>query len=355
MDFTSALYLGFRHAHWELAPWRALTLGKPAALEASPAAGRLAAGLAELTGAADALLGPSTLHLFWDACTILAREPRVVFAADRGSYAVARWGLERAAAQGAEVRWFDHMDPLSLRRVLARRPGRPIVVTDGFCPACGRSAPLDEYAGIARRFGGRLLVDDTQALGLLGPAGGGSCRHHGIAGEDVIQIASLAKAFGAPLAVCAGSGEWTGRLRDGGMTQMHCSPPSEASIAAGLRALAINSRHGDALRARLDGLVTRFRRQARAGGVTLAGGAFPVQTVASSQAEAVHQRLTEQGLRTVLHRPRAGSSPCVSFIITAAHATWQIDAAAQMLLGAIAAGGRGERKRRHDVELAVHV
>ena len=82
-----------------------------------------------MTGAADALLGPSTLHLFWDACTILAREPRVVFAADRGSYAVARWGLERAAAQGAEV-------ALSYANIRAPVSGRVIdrLATSGVRP-----------------------------------------------------------------------------------------------------------------------------------------------------------------------------------------------------------------------------
>ena len=37
LDFTSALYLGMRHAHETLRPWAQLTTGRPAALE--PAAG----------------------------------------------------------------------------------------------------------------------------------------------------------------------------------------------------------------------------------------------------------------------------------------------------------------------------
>ena len=33
LDFTSALYLGFRHAYDTLRPWAQLTTGRPAALE----------------------------------------------------------------------------------------------------------------------------------------------------------------------------------------------------------------------------------------------------------------------------------------------------------------------------------
>jgi 8-amino-7-oxononanoate synthase len=60
-DFTSALYLGFTHPSGSLSPWRALTLGRPAALE-EPTGGRaLARELTQLIGGEAGMLYPSTL------------------------------------------------------------------------------------------------------------------------------------------------------------------------------------------------------------------------------------------------------------------------------------------------------
>ena len=78
-DFTSALYLGLEHASWSLPEWERLTLGKPAGLESPPGAAEVERNLAELTGCERALLAPSTLHLFWDLLTILARRDVNIF------------------------------------------------------------------------------------------------------------------------------------------------------------------------------------------------------------------------------------------------------------------------------------
>src|SRR4051812_46557747 len=97
LDFTSALYLGMTHPSASLAPWQALTLGRPAALEEPPGAGQVAADLARLTGAEAGLLFPSTLHLFRDLfrCVVTAANPAaargVVLLMDTQAYPIARW------------------------------------------------------------------------------------------------------------------------------------------------------------------------------------------------------------------------------------------------------------------------
>ena len=35
-------------------------------------------------------------------------------------------------------------------------------------PCCGAPAPLTDYLKILRTWGGHLIIDDTQALGILG-------------------------------------------------------------------------------------------------------------------------------------------------------------------------------------------
>ena len=96
-DFTSALYLDMQHPAETLARWPALTTGMPAALAEPPAARLVAQEIAQLVGSARAVLGPSTFHLFWDLCGMLADEG-YSFYVDSGAYPIARWGVERAAA-----------------------------------------------------------------------------------------------------------------------------------------------------------------------------------------------------------------------------------------------------------------
>jgi hypothetical protein len=155
-DFTSALYLGLRHGSDELRPWAQLTLGAPAALREEPLARAVASGVAELVGCEAGVAGASTLHVALDLGALAARE-RVALFVDAGSYAIQRWGAERASALGVPVTRFAEHDVGALARALrqgAAAGRRPVVIADGFCPACGELAPLPEYLQLARSRGG---------------------------------------------------------------------------------------------------------------------------------------------------------------------------------------------------------
>src|SRR3990172_5060128 len=217
LDFTSSPYLGMRHASHTLRPWAQLTTGVPAALRSPPNADAVADRLAHLIGCERATLGPSTLHLFWDFFGLLVSE-RIALYVDAGVYPIAWWGVERAVARGAPMRTFPHHDADALHQLLKHdryRRRSPLIVADGFCPGCGRHAPIAAYLDGVRAYGGQLIIDDTQAVGIFGhPAGanasygkggGGSLRWCDISRDDVILIASLAKGFGVPMAVLAGS------------------------------------------------------------------------------------------------------------------------------------------------------
>jgi 8-amino-7-oxononanoate synthase len=261
LDFTSSLYLGFEHASSDMPAWPQLTLGKPAALEVLPEIPRLERELASLAGCEQAVVGPSTLHLFWDLFGILANRDVSIFL-DRGAYPIARWGVEKAAASGVRVRTFPIRNVMALRWALndAGRT-RPVIVTDGFSPTSGAAAPLADYAELARSGGGLLVVDDTQALGVFGPSpevgspygkgGGGSLRKFGLETAGIVVVSSLAKAFGVPIAMLGGSAALVEEFRENSQTRVHCSPPSAADVAAACHALKENRRVGDALRSRL--------------------------------------------------------------------------------------------------------
>jgi 8-amino-7-oxononanoate synthase len=360
--FTSALYLGLRHPSASLQPWAALTTGEPAALGASPLVHRLARDLAVLQGCECATLGPSTLHLFWDLFGLLPCA-RTTICVDAGAYPIARWGAERAAARGAVVRGFRHHDAGALRRLLlSRRTGDrlpPVVVADGFCPGCGRPAPVSAYLRLADEFGGLLVLDDTQALGIMGRSpgpqapygegGGGMLRWSELSSRRLILLSSLAKGFGVPVAALCGSRSLVAWFEAHSETRVHCSPPSAATIHAVEHALEVNRTRGDSLRLRLARLVGHFRERLRAAGFAATGGLFPMQTLAPVpriDAVTLHRRLCAAGVSTVLHRGHMGREPRISFLITARHATNEIDEAVDALSEATRATGTATTLRK---------
>jgi 8-amino-7-oxononanoate synthase len=346
LDFTSALYLGLRHPSPSLRPWPALTTGKPAALEPPPGANAVAQELATLQGCERATLVPSTLHLFWDLFGVLARD-RVSIYMDAGSYAIARWGVERAAARDFPVRSFPHHDARAARDLIERDHASsryPVIVADGFCPKCGRPAPIVQYLDCVERRQGYLILDDTQALGILGEqptaaapyghGGGGSLRHAGIASPRIIVGSSLAKGFGVPVAVLASSAALVERFEGQSETRVHSSPPSAALIHAAERAWAVSRAQGDSWRMYLWALVRRFRSGLRRIGVVAGSGVFPVVTIKPTpavNAESLHQRLLRGGIRTVVIQDCGGIGARVAFLITVLHAPSDIDRAVEAI------------------------
>lgn len=354
LDFTSALYLGLQHPSVSLAPWEAITLGRPAVLSDPPQAEAVAGELARLQGCEAATLLPSTLHLFWDLFAVLGGKRRAIVC-DAGLYPIARWGVERAACAGTQVENFPHHSVTALQRILdrlARTRVTPIVVTDGYCPSCGRPAPIRVYADLVARAGGTLVIDDTQALGVLGEAptkthpygigGGGSLRWHQAFGPHVVVGSSLAKGFGAPLAALSGSRELIERFVDRSETRLHCSPPSVAAIHAARRALHINRSHGDGLRRKLLELVLRLRRVLRAAGLVPASSfPFPVQSFCADRPPLlarVFRWLSSCGVQALITRGCKAVGESVTFLLTARHDPADID----VIAGAAAVAGRAQ-------------
>lgn len=354
-DFTCALYLGMRHGSATLPPWRQLTTGKPAALLDPPLARDVAGRLAQMIGCECAVVAPSTLHVFMDLFAMLDGSGTVVYV-DAGIYPIARWGIERIAWRGVPVQAFPRHDADTLQLLLRRNAGsgrRPVVVADGVCPVSGRPAPIADYLAALDGHGGSLIMDDTQALGILGHdpsrfmpyglGGGGSLRWSGLTDPRVWVVSSLAKGFGVPLAVLAGDASRVEAFERHSQTRMHCSPPNAATLGAASSAIGINRRQGAALRQRLLACVRRFRARLREIGLSTQGGVFPVQTLVAEpwmDNVALHGALSRRGVHTVLHQPRAGKEPRITFMLTASHRDEDIDNAVGALAAATWPGRR---------------
>jgi 8-amino-7-oxononanoate synthase len=149
-----------------------------------------------------------------------------------------------------------------------------------------------------------------------------------------LVIASLAKAFGAPLAILAGSRALVASFEAQSETRVHSSPPSVADIHAAQRALAVNAVAGDELRFQLAQRVHHFHRRLTAAGLDAGSGIFPVRTVRLPTAvpvKEVHAHLLRRGIRTVLRRAQGAGEPRLSLIITVRHRADEIDHAVEVL------------------------
>lgn len=348
LDFTSALYLGFSHSSESLPNWSSLTTGRPAALRPAPLLAPLEAAVARLAGTEAACIGTSTLHFYNDLIGGLIR-PGQRLLIDAGCYPIAQWSAERASGRGSRVRHFRHYDPDALARVIsARGPGDrgapALILTDALCTECGRIAPLPDYLRIARDLGAHLVVDDTQALGILGEprgfacaygsGGGGSLRWHGLTGEPhCILISSMAKAFGAPLAVLCGESRLVEQFRSHGETLVHCSPPAQPILLAAQHALWLNGQIGEQRRRGLIGLTVRLRQGLARMGLALNAGLLPIQPLDGlDPAEVVilHRRLKKRGIETLLSAgrpavPNGAPGPRLTVVLTAIHTANAVD------------------------------
>ncbi|GIH06920.1 hypothetical protein Rhe02_49870 [Rhizocola hellebori] len=346
-DFTSSLYLGMRHAGAELATLlpesSALTSGRPAVLD-PPAGAGAARRLALRAGAEQAAFTRSTLHGLNDCLEVLLGKDTAL-AVDSGVYPVGRWAVQRAAGTGTPVAWVGHHDVAGLESGLRRFTGRglrPVVVADGLCTGCGRAYPVAEVVAFLDRYRATLLLDDTQALGILGvksgqpygSGGGGSVAHAGVSHSSVLAVSSLAKAFGAPVACVAGPARIVGKLRTAG-SAVHSSPPSQVDIAAATHAVDRNAADGDRLRTALAHRVRMLRRVTARQDLTLVGGLFPVQStpvIAVGAGRWLLDRLAANGVRGVLRQTCRGGS-AVTLVVTAVHSFADVERAAGLLAG----------------------
>src|SRR5690606_14984717 len=73
---------------------------------------------------------------------------------------------------------------------------RIVIVTDGVFSMDGYLAPLDEICDLAERFGATVMVDDSHAVGFVGPGGRGTPARFGLSDRVGILSGTLGKALG---------------------------------------------------------------------------------------------------------------------------------------------------------------
>src|SRR5262249_28450959 len=130
------------------------------------------------------------------------------------------------------------MDELEARLEEAKGARRRLIATDGVFSMDGYLARLDRICGLAERHDALVMVDDSHAVGVVGPGGGGTPDHFGVADRIDILTGTLGKAVGgASGGYVSGRREIVELLRQRARPYLFSNSLAPPVVAASLAAL----------------------------------------------------------------------------------------------------------------------
>jgi len=177
-----------------------------------------------------------------------------------------------------------------------------IVVTDGVFSMDGYLAPLPEICELAERHDALVMVDDSHAVGFMGPNGRGSHEHHGVMGRIDAITGTLGKALGgASGGYVSGRRELVAMLRQRSRPYLFSNSVAPPVVAASLKVLELIRSAGE-LRQRLRDNTAFFRRQMTEAGFDILPGEHPIVPVMvgdAALAARMAQVMLEKGVYVV--------------------------------------------------------
>jgi glycine C-acetyltransferase/8-amino-7-oxononanoate synthase len=197
---------------------------------------RLEERLATFTGTRAGLLFGAGSLANLGVIPALARRGEVVLydALSHGSIA------DGCRLAGADTFAYDHGDADHLAWGLRQADGRAaLIATEGLFGLDGDVAPLEEIVELAQRFDVRVMVDESHALGSIGPGGRGALAEAGLTGEVDVITGSLGTALGAYGGFACCDHVTARYLINSARTLMHSTAPSPVAIAAAMASLEL--------------------------------------------------------------------------------------------------------------------
>ena len=178
---------------------------------------------------------------------------------------------------------YRNADMADLRTQLAaaREAGarRVLIATDGVFSMDGSFAPLPEICELADEFSALVLVDDSHAVGCVGPGGRGTPELFGVADRVDVVTGTLGKALGgASGGYVSSHREVVDLLRQRSRPYLFSNSVAPAVVAGSLKALELVTSSSDA-RDRLAANSALFRSLMTEAGFALLPGTHPITPV----------------------------------------------------------------------------
>ncbi len=151
-----------------------------------------------------------------------------------------------------------------------------MIATDGVFSMDGYLANLPRIVELAGQYQALTMVDDSHAVGFMGPGGRGTHEHHGVLGKIDILTGTLGKALGgASGGYTSGRSEIIAWLRQRSRPYLFSNSLAPTIAAASIRVLEMLTT-GDGLRRRLFENAAYFRREMTKLGFDLLPGEHPI-------------------------------------------------------------------------------
>lgn len=194
------------------------------------------------------------------------------------------------------------MAELEARLKEASDARRRLIVTDGVFSMDGYLAPLPEICDLAERYDAMVMVDDSHAVGFVGPTGRGTPELHGVTDRVDVITGTLGKALGgASGGYVSGRREICELLRQRSRPYLFSNSLAPVIAAASLRVLDLLETSGEA-RERLRANTERFRGEMTRAGFDLLPGDHPIVPVMigdATEAGAMAERLLGLGVYVI--------------------------------------------------------
>lgn len=179
---------------------------------------------------------------------------------------------------------------------------RRLVVTDGVFSMDGYVAPLAEICDLADRYDAMVMVDDSHAVGFVGPGGRGTPELHGVMDRVDIITGTLGKALGgASGGYVAARAEIVALLRQRSRPYLFSNSLAPVIAAASIKVLDLLE-SADELRERLNANTALFRTEMTAAGFEILPGDHaiaPVMIGDAAEAGRMAELLLERGVYVI--------------------------------------------------------
>jgi glycine C-acetyltransferase len=228
--------------------------------------------------------------------TLLSAEDAVI--SDELNHASIIDGVRLCKASRFRYRNRDMAD-LEARLIEAAGARRRLIATDGVFSMDGYLAPLDEIVALAESYDALVMVDDSHAVGFVGPTGAGTPELFGVQDKVDIVTGTLGKALGgASGGYTAAHREIVEILRQRSRPYLFSNSLAPSITAASIAVLDLLESSGELLTTLRDNTAW-FRRAITDAGFTVPESDHPIVPVMigdATEAGAMADRLLQKGI-----------------------------------------------------------
>jgi glycine C-acetyltransferase len=237
----------------------------------------LEVALSEFLGTEDTILYSSCFDANGGLFEVLLSEEDSVIS-DELNHASIIDGIRLSKAQRFRYRNND-MDDLEAQLKEASGARRRLIATDGVFSMDGYLADLPGICDLAERHDAMVMVDDSHAVGFMGPGGRGTHEHHDVMGRVDLLTGTLGKAMGgASGGYVSGPRQIVDLLRQRSRPYLFSNTVAPAVVGGSLKAIELLTASTE-LRDRLEENTRYFRSEMVAAGLDVLPGEHPIVPV----------------------------------------------------------------------------